>query len=170
LERDTLGHKRCPRCEQHKPTTEFYIRRRSDRPQNTYISSECKVCNYARTSRDRIANANRSRVSSAKGRAKRAGIPFDIVVTDLAWPTHCPALGIELDYSLGTKGSGSRSNSPSLDRVIPSLGYVKGNVIVVSQLANAIKTNATVEQIERVAAFYRQFISQEGSSHATETN
>jgi len=62
-----------------------------------------------------------------------------------------------LDYDV--KGDGKvRPNSPSIDRVSPGKGYVKGNVIVVSQKANSIKSNATPHELERVAAFYRQFI------------
>jgi hypothetical protein len=44
--------------------------------------------------------------------------------------------------------------SPELDRIVPSLGYVKGNVLVVSRRANRIKTDATVEELQQVASFY----------------
>lgn len=44
--------------------------------------------------------------------------------------------------------------SPTLDRIIPRRGYVPGNVIVVSNLANRIKSSATARQIRRVATFY----------------
>ena len=157
--------KRCPRCEQHKLVTEFYVRRRAERGGRLFLSSECKTCNVTRTSADRVRFANRSRISGAKARAKQRGIPFNITVNDVEWPSYCPALGIELDYSLGIKGSGGAFNSPSLDRIIPSKGYIKGNVIVVSNLANRIKTDATIDQIERVASYYRQLIPQAGASH-----
>ncbi len=39
-------------------------------------------------------------------------------------------------------------DSPSLDKIIPKLGYVKGNVWVVSNKANRIKSNATIEELE----------------------
>jgi hypothetical protein len=89
----------------------------------------------------------------------------------MAWPTHCPVLGLELDYRRQRNSNkGPIPNSPSFDRVNPALGYIPGNVIIVSHKANVIKSNATVDELERVAAYYRQLISQEGSSHATETN
>lgn len=44
-----------------------------------------------------------------------------------------------------------------MDKIDPSRGYVKGNVIVVSGLANRIKTNATLEQIKKVYDFYSEY-------------
>ena len=66
-------------------------------------------------------------------------------------------LGCELDYRRN-RGGGITilPNSPSFDRIDPTKGYVKGNVIIVSNKANVIKSNATVEELERVSSFYRQ--------------
>lgn len=72
----------------------------------------------------------------------------------------CPALGMEMCFRMGSV-TGPLMNSPSLDRIIPSLGYIKGNVIFVSHLANTIKSNATPDQIKKVAEFYEDLYSQE---------
>ena len=53
-------------------------------------------------------------------------------------------------------GKAQADNSPTLDRIIPERGYVKGNVVVISALANRIKTNANVRQIELVAEWLRK--------------
>ena len=45
-------------------------------------------------------------------------------------------------------------NSPTLDRIDNDRGYVPGNVVVVSYMANSIKTNATAEQVLAVGRFY----------------
>jgi hypothetical protein len=81
----------------------------------------------------------------------------------MVWPSHCPVLGLELEYGRqrGVK-KGPLPNSPSFDRVNPNLGYIPGNVIIVAHKANVIKSNATVIELERVAAFYRQLIPQTG--------
>ena len=56
-------------------------------------------------------------------------------------PDVCPVLGIPLDQD--PKGKGERSdNSPSLDKFIPSLGYVKGNIHIISWRANHLKNDA----------------------------
>ena len=41
-------------------------------------------------------------------------------------------------------------SSPSLDRIIPSLGYVKGNIRVISFRANTLKNNATLSELELI--------------------
>jgi hypothetical protein len=49
----------------------------------------------------------------------------------------------------------AHDNSPSLDRIIPELGYVKGNIMVISHKANTIKSNANIEELEKVFCFIR---------------
>ena len=97
----------------------------------------------------------KSMLNRAKARAKAQGVPFDLSVEDIDIPERCPALGIELQYNNGQQGGSD--NSPSLDKIDPSKGYVKGNVIVVSGLANRIKTNATLDQIKQVYDFYSEY-------------
>lgn len=71
-------------------------------------------------------------------------MPFNIEPTDIVIPVKCPLLNVPI-FS-GHRAS--HAQSPSLDRVIPSLGYVKGNVWVISYRANAIKQDATLEELE----------------------
>ena len=40
----------------------------------------------------------------------------------------------------------------------PNKGYVKGNIIVVSMRANRIKTDATFDEIRKVADFYEKLL------------
>lgn len=87
--------------------------------------------------------------SRVKSRALRTGVAFNIDRSDIVIPEHCPVLGIRLDPAIG-KGSGFHDNSPSLDRIKPELGYTKGNVRVISARANLLKSNATVEELEKV--------------------
>lgn len=81
----------------------------------------------------------------AKARANRDGIPFNIEISDIVVPSVCPALGIPLKRNEGGKGQGD--GSPSLDRIIPELGYTKGNVQVISSRANVLKQNLTPDQL-----------------------
>jgi hypothetical protein len=97
---------------------------------------------------------SRKLVDDAKQRARKRGIPFDITFSDVHIPENCPVFGTPLTHNRGGKG-GPSDNSPTLDRIIPALGYVKGNVIVISNRANRIKNDATPEELEVVAHFYR---------------
>lgn len=90
----------------------------------------------------------------SRRRAKLKGVPHTITVADIAIPLRCPALGILLSRNVG--GRGPNPDSPSLDRINPALGYVPGNVQVLSIKANLIKQNATPEELERVAAHMRK--------------
>jgi hypothetical protein len=67
----------------------------------------------------------------------------------LPLPSHCPVLGIELEI-----GGSSRHNSPSLDRIVGARGYVRGNVVIISDLANQIKSCATPAQVRKVADWF----------------
>lgn len=80
----------------------------------------------------------------ASSRAREIGLPFDIGPADIVIPAFCPLLGIPI-FSGNRR---SHANSPSLDRIIPSLGYVRGNVWVISHRANAIKQDASLEELE----------------------
>jgi hypothetical protein len=91
-------------------------------------------------------------LKSAKSRAKTYDIPFDITEADIVIPDICPALGIPLDRA-GKKGV---FNSLTLDKIIPELGYVRGNVQVVSCRANRLKSDATAEELEALAAYVRR--------------
>jgi hypothetical protein len=86
-------------------------------------------------------------VYAAKMRAIRDGVPFDLVYTDFEIPAVCPIT--ERPF---VRGQGMPADdSPSLDRVIPERGYVRGNVAVLSHRANKIKNDATPELLRRAA-------------------
>ncbi len=87
----------------------------------------------------------------AKSRAKLCGVPFDLIPEDISIPATCPVLGIPLSRGAGKLHDGS----PTLDRFIPELGYVRGNVCVVSHRANRIKNDASLLELEAVAKWMR---------------
>lgn len=89
----------------------------------------------------------RAMLYSATSRAKRLGLPFDITIEDILIPDVCPYLGIEM-----IKGVGKLSRtSPTLDRINPELGYVKGNIQVISYKANAMKQDCGTAELIRFA-------------------
>ena len=91
----------------------------------------------------------------AKARSLSKSLPFNITKDFLESiiPDKCPVFGTVLKFSQGYRSDGS---SASLDRMIPSLGYTIGNVRIISRRANTIKSDASVEEIEAIAAWMRR--------------
>lgn len=83
---------------------------------------------------------------NARSRALKKGLPFNIRLEDFVVPDICPVLGIPLEKNV----KHMRDNSPSVDRIRPELGYVKGNVRVISQRANRLKCDATAAELKLV--------------------
>lgn len=94
-------------------------------------------------------NPEKRLLQGARKRAKEKGLPCTITEKDIIIPQYCPYLGIKLETS-SPRGS-SRANVYSLDKIIPELGYVPGNIEVISHLANTMKSNATIEQLYQFA-------------------
>lgn len=88
---------------------------------------------------------------AAKRRAKNKNLPFDLDIDHLLSiaTDECPIFKTE--FSWGINGKGLQPTSPSMDRVIPHLGYVKGNIAFISALANTIKQNVTEKELYAVA-------------------
>jgi hypothetical protein len=92
---------------------------------------------------------------AARARAKGRGIKFNLDITDIVVPDVCPVLSIPLFDRPGAR----TNNSPTLDRVHPDIGYVKGNVAVISWKANRLKNNATPEELEKINQFVQEWIT-----------
>jgi hypothetical protein len=81
----------------------------------------------------------RRAITRCKNRAKAEGAQFDIDSSDLLpLPEFCSVFGIKLDYF----GGPERRTWASVDRIVPALGYVKGNVRVISFAANWAKSDS----------------------------
>jgi hypothetical protein len=76
---------------------------------------------------------------SAKKRALKKGLEFNIELRDIHIPKKCPILKVPLICST--------RYSPSIDRIFPDKGYIKGNIAVISTLANSMKANATPKEL-----------------------
>lgn len=141
----------CKKCDRiiHN-TPEYRERRRLQRAQNRrnnvgYLDREKQV-DLLRM-KTNIDAYRKCLIRGAKQRAKRDNLSFNITYEDITIPEYCPLLGIKLNNHLG-EGNNLVEDSPSIDKIIPSLGYIKGNVWVISNKANRIKSNATFEELE----------------------
>lgn len=104
-----------------------------------------------------IYQAMREKFRAKKANAIRIGKEFTVEFGDLVFPTHCPILGLELDYFNDTRAE----NSVTFDRVDPSKGYVKDNVVIISWRANRIKNDGTAEEHLKIANFMTSFLQKQ---------
>lgn len=145
------GAKACSRCGEMKPHSEFY----KNASKKHGLQGECKKCTNRRANPE--ARQLSKMVVNSRARAKEKNLAHDIDVKylrSLGIPSHCPYLGIKLRWKLqaglGVKHK-SFPESPSLDRIDSSKGYVKGNVIIVSHRANSIKRDADEQELYKLA-------------------
>lgn len=97
-------------------------------------------------------------VRASKQRARDKGLPHNITIDYLysICVETCPALGVKLVYS---NAGHQIATSANLDRIKPDLGYVVGNVRVISKRANCVRNDATFDEFKMI---YEWLLAQEG--------
>jgi hypothetical protein len=149
-------YKECKVCEESKQSKLFRLRNESKnysrRPfcstceknkyKNNYIKN--KVIRGKKNMEYRENNWHMKMLITAKCTAKRKNLEFNLEKSDIVIPTHCKYLNTLLTQELG---NGVVWSNTSLDRIDSSLGYVKGNVEVISRKANTMKNMATKEEL-----------------------
>jgi hypothetical protein len=157
--------KRCPQCQQTKPLADFPLDAAGAGGRHGW----CRICKAARmrdyyaangghAALDRAYREGPGRVnvllSEARKRARKRVVPFAITADHVLIPDICPILGIPLV----TNRVRARADSPSIDRIEPALGYVPGNVHVISFRANTMKSDASPAELLMLADWiYKTF-------------
>lgn len=95
-------------------------------------------------------------IGAAKNRAKKKGIPFDknLCESDLSESMTCPCC----NRTMKVESKQAENASPTVDKIIPELGYIKGNIIALCYRCNRLKSDATPEELEMIAKFMREQI------------
>ena len=124
---------------------------------------QCKICESSLMKVKYKKNPIPQMLSNAKIRAKQKGVDFNLTSQYLKkiFPkdNKCPITGLNFEFGYINKEKINKNNSPSLDRIIPSKGYVIGNVMVISDLMNRMKQDSTFEDIEKLYNFYKKIIN-----------
>lgn len=160
--------KTCTKCNQKKSLHEFH----KDKRQSDGRRCWCKLCAHksviqwqqdpsikikraTKEKSNRDLNPEAMLLALAKQRAKNRNLEFTITESDIQIPDRCPALDIPL-----FRGDRQvHDNSPTLDRIDPTKGYIPGNVIVVSYAANRAKGRLTIDQLRKLTDFYEYICS-----------
>lgn len=113
---------------------------------NTVMSQK-----YRGTKRGHIATL----LSRARRRARDQRLGFDLDIEYLlSLPSDiCPVFGIALAWCNNSKIR--EDNSPSLDKIDPAKGYIRGNVAWLSWRANRIKNDGSALDHEKIFQWLR---------------
>lgn len=177
----TIEIKTCLHCHNPKPLNNFSVRTDNGRRRNV-----CQACRTTQLNKWNSANVERRRVAQriynalpkckeqrrtykkymrehkynlylwriVRERARKLQLPFTIEPSDIVIPEVCPVLGIKL---LPCRKRIDDS-SPTLDKINNELGYIKGNVAVISWKANRLKSDGTSEDHERIANYIKKVV------------
>ena len=165
---------KCSQCKELKDLQDFYPSKKYTKRGYDYRCIECcrtRVLKYHYDNRENLLTKWREKRNSltveekniilekhrkwyrqdirmrmltrAKDRSKKLGIECTITIDDIFIPERCPLLNVPFKY-------GSQINkwyTYSLDRIDNSKGYIKGNIQVITYLANTMKSQASKEEL-----------------------
>lgn len=109
---------------------------------------------------DRLAHPEKYHWKASRLRAKKLGLEFSIEVSDIVIPKVCPVYQIPLFSNGGPR----TDNSPSVDRIDNTKGYVKGNVWVISWKANDAKGRFSLAELKTLVQVLEQVMPIESSA------
>lgn len=124
------------------------------------VDNSCPVCcKIARDARHRDDatrgfNISRMRYNEIKRRGTTKGVPVNLSLNEFRQiydnaPSVCPVLGIPMAACRDAHEDGSAS----VDRLVPEIGYTTDNIRIISNKANRIKNEGSVEDHLRVASW-----------------
>lgn len=162
----------CSRCKVDKPASAFS----KNRARHNGLSAECKVCKserdraYIRTETYKAAKRKRRQQTKrqspqkvwanesilrlrkrARAKQMECTISRDWLLDNL--PGRCPLLKEAFWFD-----DKPNDYTPTVDRIDPTQGYTEENCWIISAKANRIKNDATLAEIEQVAAGIRERI------------
>lgn len=161
--------KTCRKCSESKPYADFP--KGKDANGLYYI---CKSCTVARTqlryqTMDKLNRWVDHTLSDVRLRAARKGVAFDLTKDTFHKMYHdqqgkCRYCGVEFCL---TNTKHARRDSPSTDRIVPAEGYVCNNVVLCCHRCNAIKQDATPEELQTIATAVASLFFERGLTTIT---
>jgi len=153
-----MGSEVCSKCGECKFASEF--------PKSGKKCKDCvKKCNkaYYKSNADTIkANNKKYRKSNielhllkeAKKRSKDSDFNISLEDVKNVMTSICPLLEIKMMVN----ENHIKDNSFTLDKIIPQKGYVRDNILIISSKANRSKSDATIEEYEKIVNNFKKNI------------
>lgn len=95
-------------------------------------------------------------LARAKTRSNERGHRFNLDISDIKIPEYCPILGLKLITRSDPDDPTTLDHVASIDKIVSELGYVKGNVQIISYRANQLKNDASVEEMELITKWFKK--------------
>ena len=146
----------CKTCEQLLAQKYFSNVDKNDSSKGKRLN--CKSCCAKRAEQERTKRKNNWKykpalhmLNNSKQRAKRSGLEHTLTIDDIVIPDYCPVLNIKLE----TGNRKEKDNAPSIDRIDNNQGYIKENIMVISNRANILKKDASIDELIMIGKFYQ---------------
>jgi len=137
--------KKYRKTEKYKLTQKAYRLKRRENPEYVEKLKQEKKESFRR-------NYIHNLWKRTKDRAIKKNLEFNLLESELVIPIYCPIL--EIPLFIGVKGN--YENSPTIDRIDNSLGYLKSNCRIISMKANTMKNNASLNELKM---FYKNIFT-----------
>lgn len=145
VEEVVKSHFKCKSCGKEREAKYFSLHAGCREGHDT---SRCKPCKKAKWDWERVSYEKRM-YNRVKQRSKRRGILFELKIEDIVLPEECPVFHTPFIY-------GDPDWTYSIDRINPNKGYSPDNIQILSNKANRLKNNASIEDLETVLDFMKQ--------------
>ena len=134
------GHRECVACNNILPFAMFHKHSACYCGYNTV----CKQCRKPKSKEQWSQKPLLYKMlTRCKSRSTENKLEFNLTEEDIIIPNACPVLHVPFDNT--------HDYAPSVDRIDPSKGYIKGNIQIMSNKANRMKSNATQEELKLFA-------------------
>lgn len=154
---------KCSRCDKIKDISEFQHGRKGQKYE--YKFSYCNYCRRTQTYRNMNSTVEKylkNNYNRSKRRAKVNNIKFEI-----SWEEYIKQYEKQKGKCFYTDqimswgvGSGLKSDSVSLDKIIPDKGYVLGNCVFCSRRINSIKLDVSLFEMKEWMPRWYQKVKQ----------
>ena len=140
--------KQCIICNELKEYVEFH----KNKTNKDGCDNRCKSCRKLKARENYKKDPFCTLARLKKSECKKKGLAYDLDAEYLRslWTGVCPVTGNGI--TIGNSGAGSHK-SGHLDRTIPELGYIRGNVAYISGRINRIKYDATLDELKLIVKY-----------------
>lgn len=150
--RDNSEDKVCTKCKETKSINEYQRGRRGQ--EHEYEFSYCNSCRSAQTYtalNNNFESYFKDRCRRWKNSAIKSNSLFTInydYILNIYNLQHGKCFYTEVEMVWGVNTGGNR-NIISLDKVVPNLGYIPGNIVLCTNRANTIKCDQTLDEMKQ---------------------